>query len=330
MCLRNSEGVPAFPEMVTEEHLLRAAEKLRFAAPVCSENLQFIYSDLDGSLLNSELEVPPLTRLVLFYLKECCGKKIGLCSGRTDLQMRRYAAQLETDLPLISCNGALLRDREAELPLRHFPLDRGESEILLARLRESRTDFLIYTPSAVYYPAYSESVRSFFLYNEKCRGEGRKEVPLKLFSDQESLPDQAVKIKLLCAESDPKAHGQIVSFTENLTKLERIVSSNTVQDIMRKGCGKAEALRFVARQEGLGEEHILYFGDHLNDLEAVSEVGCGVALGNARPEVREKAKLVTFSCDEEGIAYALLKIFSPNLRTFSEYVRSEAQRIFRL
>ncbi len=50
------------------------------------------------------------------------------------------------------------------------------------------------------------------------------------------------------------------------------------------------------------------FGDSSNDLLIIGKVGLGVAMGNALKEVKEQAKAITLSTDEDGIAYFLEKI----------------------
>lgn len=52
---------------------------------------------------------------------------------------------------------------------------------------------------------------------------------------------------------------------------------------------------------------MVFFGDGLNDLEAIERVGDGVAMGNALQIIKDKAKHVTLSNNEDGIASYILK-----------------------
>ena len=47
------------------------------------------------------------------------------------------------------------------------------------------------------------------------------------------------------------------------------------------------------------------FGDGGNDISMLQHAGLGVAMGNAKEEVKQKADYVTTSVDEDGIANAL-------------------------
>ena len=47
------------------------------------------------------------------------------------------------------------------------------------------------------------------------------------------------------------------------------------------------------------------FGDGMNDLTMLEYAGIGVAMGNAKEELKEIAQYTTLSNDQDGIAYAL-------------------------
>lgn len=54
-------------------------------------------------------------------------------------------------------------------------------------------------------------------------------------------------------------------------------------------------------------ENSYAFGDGINDLEMLSGVGCGIAMGNASDEVKKYAKFVTESVSENGVAKGIDK-----------------------
>ncbi|NRA03149.1 MAG: HAD hydrolase family protein [Myxococcales bacterium] len=64
-------------------------------------------------------------------------------------------------------------------------------------------------------------------------------------------------------------------------------------DFVRTGeQDKLEGLRRILEEQGLQAAECLYVGDDLPDLPAMREAGIGVAVGDALPEVRERADLV--------------------------------------
>ena len=75
-----------------------------------------------------------------------------------------------------------------------------------------------------------------------------------------------------------------------------------VLEVFDPAVNKWEGLLHVARRHGIRPEEIIAIGDDLNDLAMIRSAGLGVAMGNARPEVKAVAKLVIGTNAEEGLA----------------------------
>lgn len=76
-------------------------------------------------------------------------------------------------------------------------------------------------------------------------------------------------------------------------------------DVVLKDVSKALGVSKLVEYLNLKPENILFFGDGPNDLEMFDYVGLKVAMGNAVPELKEKADFVTKTVEEDGILYAL-------------------------
>ena len=61
---------------------------------------------------------------------------------------------------------------------------------------------------------------------------------------------------------------------------------------------------------GLKREDSYAFGDGINDLEMLTLVGHGVAMGNADPRVKAIADHVTEDVLEDGLAIAFERLFN--------------------
>jgi len=70
---------------------------------------------------------------------------------------------------------------------------------------------------------------------------------------------------------------------------------------------KGAALRFVASRLNINRQEIMTFGNGINDIEMLSYSGWGVAVSNAPSAVKNIARLVTGSNDEEGVADVIEK-----------------------
>jgi Cof subfamily protein (haloacid dehalogenase superfamily) len=99
---------------------------------------------------------------------------------------------------------------------------------------------------------------------------------------------------------------EAITAVEGLDWLEYLVGEGEVAAVADpKGVSKASALRWMAGRYGLGLEEVAMIGDSLNDLEAIREVGLGIAMGNAEPAVLEAARVVVGSLEAGGFAQAV-------------------------
>lgn len=64
-------------------------------------------------------------------------------------------------------------------------------------------------------------------------------------------------------------------------------------DIMRSNINKSIGLQHLSELKNTPLTNIMAFGDNLNDLEMIQEVGLGVAMKNAKPEILQASDLVT-------------------------------------
>ncbi|MBW3468980.1 Cof-type HAD-IIB family hydrolase [Arthrospiribacter ruber] len=80
-------------------------------------------------------------------------------------------------------------------------------------------------------------------------------------------------------------------------------SKDTYIEIAPKKISKASALSLLLeRKYQISMDEVMAFGDNYNDIEMLKAVGLGVAVGNAREEVKAIADRVTLSHKEDGVA----------------------------
>lgn len=79
-------------------------------------------------------------------------------------------------------------------------------------------------------------------------------------------------------------------------------------DIVPKGGSKARGIQELISRLGFRMEDAYAFGDGMNDIEMLQEVGTGVAMGNAQGVVKEHADFVTTNVAEDGIVNGLKEV----------------------
>lgn len=76
-------------------------------------------------------------------------------------------------------------------------------------------------------------------------------------------------------------------------------------DVVKNGISKASGVAHVLESQNWKPINAMMFGDGPNDMEIFDYVGLKIAMGNAVPELKEKADFVTKTVEEDGILYAL-------------------------
>jgi HAD superfamily hydrolase (TIGR01484 family) len=92
----------------------------------------------------------------------------------------------------------------------------------------------------------------------------------------------------------------------DVTKLSFQDGTTGSGEVTQKGITKAEGMEAVANHLGLKSEDVIAFGDGPNDSEMFDYAGFSVAMGNAIPDLKERAGYVTTDILEDGIYNALL------------------------
>ncbi|MBN0919063.1 YcsE-related riboflavin metabolism phosphatase [[Mycoplasma] gypis] len=77
--------------------------------------------------------------------------------------------------------------------------------------------------------------------------------------------------------------------------------------ISAKGVNKARGLEILCEKINISLDEVIAFGDSSNDVEMLSEVGLGVAMGNAEEELKSVAKDVCESVEDFGTFNYLMK-----------------------
>lgn len=73
-------------------------------------------------------------------------------------------------------------------------------------------------------------------------------------------------------------------------------------EIFDPSVNKWAGIEQVARRHGITREEIVAIGDDLNDLHMIRNAGLGVAMGNAKPEIKAIADRVIGTHAEDGLA----------------------------
>jgi Cof subfamily protein (haloacid dehalogenase superfamily) len=75
-----------------------------------------------------------------------------------------------------------------------------------------------------------------------------------------------------------------------------------VLEVFDPAVSKWEGISFVIRRHKIEAKNVIAVGDDMNDMHMIQHSGLGVAMGNARPELKEVADRVIGRNTEDGLA----------------------------
>ncbi|MGX2957369.1 Cof-type HAD-IIB family hydrolase [Ursidibacter arcticus] len=116
------------------------------------------------------------------------------------------------------------------------------------------------------------------------------------------------KVIQLLAFFPAERHQEIIDANVLEDDLKEVRWHQYSVDLLNKHHSKARGIQDVLSYFGLDMKNAIAFGDGLNDLEMLSTVGYGVAMGNAEDEVKALADYVTDPIEQDGILKALQKL----------------------
>ncbi len=92
---------------------------------------------------------------------------------------------------------------------------------------------------------------------------------------------------------------------EHAEDLTLVSSAEHNFELSSRKASKGQALKRLAKQLNIPLEETAAVGDSLNDKSMLEAAGKGVAMGNAREDIKSIADAVTLTNDEHGVAHMM-------------------------
>ena len=271
---------------------------------------KILFSDIDGTLLDAQRTLSEKTIKVLSELKDRL--PIVLVSSRMPVQM--YYLQEKAGIlgmPLIAYNGALVLDGEKQLHSVEIPITLCEEIVIMNhQYAEGKVHISFYNYNEWYVPqtdAWAEREE-----RNTCTKPVVKpnEEVISLWKAQNK---GAHKLMLMGEEHFIEKMWQLLQ--EKMSgQLQLYRAKNTYIEITLQGISKLTWINvFLAHHPDITLAEAIAFGDNYNDQEMLEAVGLGVAVANAREEVKAIANATTHHHKEDGVALYLSELFQIEL-----------------
>lgn len=262
-----------------------------------------ICSDIDGTLLNSIRDLSP--RLVEAVTQLPSNFPVILASSRMPDAMRHLLIDLgRHPQPLIAYNGGYVLSSSGEI-LEDVSIPVALVEKILRLTQNSDIHISLYQGEN-WYEEKDDYWSQREVTNTKVQCSWMKGFDVvDLWSKRNS---GAHKVMCMGTSQDISwLFGEL--HLEHSLDLHLYRSSDTYLEIAPRAISKATGLRKILAQEfDFGMESVIAFGDNYNDIDLLQSVGWGVAVENARPEVKAVAKEITLHHKEDGVAAVLERL----------------------
>lgn len=267
-------------------------------------SIKLIAIDIDGTLLNAD---HVLTQRTVDTIRTATVKNIQvvLCSGRPYSGVASYLDQLGLNQSayhyVITLNGAVVQTTSQKL-LVSQGLNSIDYQKFTEMAQEKGIHFHAETEDAIYTP--DVPVGRYTTLDATLTG-----LPV-MYQPGQGVSAKAVIYKGMLAD-EPERLTRFLADQQLVNTLQQkyyvVRSQPYFLEIMNAHANKGAALAFLGQQLGVTPDEMMAMGDQANDLTMMSFVDNGVAMGNAIPEVKQAAKFVTATNDEDGVAVAIEK-----------------------
>jgi Cof subfamily protein (haloacid dehalogenase superfamily) len=263
---------------------------------------KLIALDMDGTLLKDDKTISNRCKESLRKADEL-GIKIVLTTGRPIQGIKKYLEELrliKEDDYIIAGNGALVsRASDYSIISKSAILTGKDAKYIYRKIKDFNTYIHAFT-----------SKDDLVNKRSKFSDDEEKRIGLKVkvidFLNDVKDEDEILKLVLegekhVLDEITHKVPGELFE------KFTVIRSVDFMLEFMKKGCNKATGLEKLAQHLGISKEEIMAAGDADNDKEMIEYAGLGVAMRNAKDEIKELADFTTKSNEDDGVAYIIDK-----------------------
>ena len=229
-----------------------------------------IFSDIDGTLINSKQEVTPKTKLAI-RKQIIKGNVFVPVSARMPKAIMSVVGEITKSCPMVAYNGALVLDEMGHILDSLFMSSSKAAKIC---------SYIEGKNNGVVWNVYSDDNWYYFPGNNNGLVENEEKI---------------VKFK-----AQPSSITEIALYPE----LYIVKSAANLLEVVVKRVSKGQGVKVIAQAFGMELKDCWAFGDNYNDEKMLQSVGHPVIMGNAPEDLKKKFR-TTLDNNHDGIAAVL-------------------------
>lgn len=268
-----------------------------------NKEIKLVAVDVDGTLLNSKMELTERTEAAL-RKAIAQGVKVVLATGKTRNSTQRFIEKLALDTPGIYLQGLAICESDGTVKWQQT-LNPSLTRQVITFAEDRGFTVIAYSGMRILVRTVTDEIKEMMTkYHEP--------LPEAVGPLQNVLNDTPINKLMIVGE--PRAiKGLRWNLNLQVGTAGRVVQAGLPQmlEVLPPNCSKGAALRMVLRDLHTPPENVLAIGDAENDIEMIQLAGIGVAMGHAAQSVKDAADEVVASNDEDGVAEALERFVLP-------------------
>jgi 5-amino-6-(5-phospho-D-ribitylamino)uracil phosphatase len=264
-------------------------------------------SDLDGTLLQPNVE---LSRRTIDILKECIGQGMlfSVATARSIASVKPILREVPVFVPVILMNGVCIYDLARNEYLKVETLSKESIKSLMEVITEYQLKGFAYTIKdgimSTYYEELShDGLKNF--YQERVDLYQKRFTQIDHFS--ELIDEPLIYFSLLDLHDKLVPIHDIINGIPDLNCVfykDNYSPDLWYLEIYHKTASKYHGVQFL--RSYLNLDRIVCFGDNRNDLPLFEASDYKIAVGNAVPDLKEKADCIIGCNYEDGVAQWLM------------------------
>ena len=281
--------------------------------------IKLIASDMDGTLLNDDHMISEENLKAIRKAQEM-GRHFTIVTGRDYGAVKSYLEECDLRCECILSNGAEYRDVDGNV-IESVYMNKESVKIVFDILNEAGLCIQLMTNKGSYVTNKESDKKAiidrFKLFNPKMTEEEvvefvekfHKQRGMKLIDNiYEVLESEVEILKIVTFDNDEELIARLKEKlrenTSDLAVASTFANDIEISDIKAQ---KGLILAKTIKKMGIDKSEVIVLGDSFNDYSMFTEFENSYAMENAIPEIKEIAKYVTDSNNNDGVAKAIYK-----------------------
>lgn len=257
--------------------------------------IKLVATDIDGTILKYTGGFNQKVIDCINVLNKS-GIKVVLVTGRMHKSAQKIADELGLNTPIVSYQGALVKNKEQVLYERYIPNDISK-RILEWGLKQD-IHINLYMNDELYVEKENEFTHKYASHQH---------IPFNIQPFDTIELNNVNKILFIDYNNADKVTMVTNKLQEDFPELYIVKSTDFFCEVCHREATKGDGVRCIQEFYGITKEETLSIGDHNNDFELLTSGGIKVAMGNATEDLKELADYVTDTVENDGFVKAMAK-----------------------